>query len=103
MGVAAGCEGDAACRPVESNTRVFTSPSPPCGGMSWPFQRNDTAAAFPTFTTNFCEARNVGCAGAMRVSSVRGWPSAEIEIQEFSVARTVSTSEPEDFAVDLAG
>src|SRR5947209_6040491 len=71
--------------------------------MSWPFQRNDTAAAFPTFTTNFCEARNDWCAGAMRGSSVRGWPSAEIEIQEFSVARTVSTSEPEDFAVDLAG
>src|SRR5206468_7786643 len=79
------------------------SPSPPCAGISWPFQRNETAAAFPTFTTNFCEARNVGWAGAMSVSSVRGWPSAEMEIQEFSLARTVSISEPEDFSVELAG
>src|SRR4051794_29032881 len=39
----------------------------------------------------------------MRVSSVRGWPSAEMEIQEFSVARTVSISEPEDLSVDVAG
>lgn len=52
-----------------------------------PFQRKLTPAALPTLATISREARKDVCAGAMRVSWLTAWPSAVMEIQEFSEAR----------------
>src|SRR5690242_14273493 len=75
--------------PVASKTRVLTSDSAPWAGMSWPFQRKVTPAALPTWTVIWREAWKEAWAGAIRVSSLTGCPSAMTEIQEVSVARIV--------------
>jgi len=79
--------------PTASNTIVFTSASSPCGGISFPFHRKVTPAAFPTLATISRLARTDVCAGAMSVSWFTVFPSADTEIQEFSVARITSVSE----------
>ena len=76
--------------PEASKIRVFASDSPPWAGNSWPFQTKVTPAALPMRTSIWRVARKEACAGAMRVSSLTGLPSAVTEIQEVSVARIVS-------------
>ena len=48
------------------------------------------ALAWPTRTLIARSARMEVCAGAIRVSSVTNWPSAEAETQEFAAARMTS-------------
>ena len=85
--------------PWASKVKVLASASAPWGGSSWPFQRKVTPAALPTRTTSSLEKRNVGCAGAMRVSWVTSCPSEVTEIQEFSVARTTRLRVAAGFSV----
>jgi hypothetical protein len=85
---AAGVAGLAAGRrPVLSKIRVFTSPSAPWEGNSWPLRAKVTPAAFPARTTISRAARTEVWAGAISVSWTTGWPSAVTAIQEFSEAR----------------
>jgi hypothetical protein len=79
--------------PEESKMKVLTSDSAPWAGISWPFQRKVTPAALPTLATIWRVARMEVWAGAMRVSSLAGCPSAVTEIQEVSVARIVRVSD----------
>jgi hypothetical protein len=52
-----------------------------------PFRRKLIPAAFPVLTTTSWLARTEVCAGAMRVSSATGLPSATIDTQVFLSAR----------------
>ena len=79
-------------RPVLSKIRVFTSPSAPWEGNSWPLRAKFTPAAFPARTTISRAARTEVWAGAMSVSWTTGWPSAVTAIQEFSEARITRVS-----------
>jgi hypothetical protein len=88
--------------PLASKTNVFTSASAPLAGISWPFQRKVTPAAFPIFATISRLARTEAWAGAMRVSWLTVWPSAWTEIQEVSWARITTVREVADFAGDGA-
>ena len=83
---------------MESKSSVLASDSAPWAGISWPFQRKVTPAALPMRAMISREAWMEVWAGAMRVSSVTGSPSAVMEIQEFSVARMTSVSEAPGFA-----
>ena len=84
--------------PEASKIRVFASDSPPWAGNSWPFQTKVTPAALPMRTSIWRVARNEAWAGAMRVSSLTGLPSALTEIQEVSVARMVRVRDAGDGA-----
>ena len=92
VGAGAGGGGVATCTPAASKVMVLTSDSAPWAGISCPFQKKVTPAAFPTFTTISREAWTVELAGAISVSWRRVCPSAAIEIQEFSLARITSES-----------
>ena len=76
--------------PWASKTKVLASDSAPWGGSSFPLKTKFTPAALPTRTVISLLARTVVWAGAMSVSWATGSPSAEIEIQELSVARIMS-------------
>lgn len=52
-----------------------------------PFRRKLTPAAFPALTNTSWLARTEVCAGAIKVSSATGLPSATMETQVFSSAR----------------
>ena len=82
--------------------KVLTSDSAPWAGISWPFQRKVTPAALPTLATIWRVARMEVWAGAMRVSSLAGCPSAVTEIQEVSVARMTRVKDAAG-AVGVAG
>src|ERR1700693_1634703 len=74
-------------RPVASKMYVFTSPSLPWAGISFPFSKKLMPAAFPAFTTISRVARTEVCAGAMRFSWATGLPSAMRESQVLSSER----------------
>ena len=76
--------------PCASKMKVLASASAPWGGRSSPFQRKLIPAALPTLTTNSRVAWKDVAAGAINVSCVTSCPSEVTEIQEFSVARTIS-------------
>ena len=89
--------------PCASKTKVFTSDSAPCAGISCPFQMKVTPAEFPIRATISRAARTDVAAGAMRVSCVTGWPSAVTETQEFSAARITRVIVGAGFAGGLVG
>lgn len=90
-------------RPFESKTSVLASASAPCAGISFPFHKNVTPAAFPTFTLISRFARKEAWAGAISVSSLTVCPSALTEIQEFSEARITRTKDGALAGCALAG
>jgi len=63
-----------------------------------PFNWKLMPAAFPAFTTTSPVARTEVCAGAIRVSSATGLPSAVIETQLVFSARISSVNVLEEFA-----
>lgn len=83
--------------------KVLASPSLPCTGISLPFKRKLMPAAFLVFTTTSRVACTEVCAGAMRVSSATGLPSAVIETHVVFSARISRVKMAGGFAACVGG